>query len=71
MCKKTAPPSPPTVSASGKKVLHCPATGKYVMYIHAETPDYGYAHIGVAVADAPTGFSSHSDHHHVARLPEP
>ena len=37
------------------KVLHCPATGKYVMYIHAETPDYGYAHIGVAVADAPTG----------------
>ena len=37
------------------KVLHCPATGKYVMYIHAETPDYGYAHIGVAVADTPTG----------------
>lgn len=41
------------------KVLHCPATGKYVMYIHAETPDYGYAHIGVAVADAPT-YRSHS-----------
>ena len=37
------------------KVLHCPATGKYVMYIHAETPDDGYAHSGVAGADAPTG----------------
>ncbi|MBW3079201.1 family 43 glycosylhydrolase [Bifidobacterium simiiventris] len=37
------------------KVLHCPTTGKYVMYIHAETPDYMYAHIGVAVADNPLG----------------
>lgn len=37
------------------KVLHCPKTGAYVMYIHAETPDYGYAHIGVATADNPLG----------------
>ena len=37
------------------KVLRCPETGKYVMYIHAETPDYQYAHIGVAVADNPLG----------------
>lgn len=37
------------------KVLRCPATGEYVMYIHVEHDDYSYAHVGVAVADNPLG----------------
>lgn len=38
------------------KVLRCPSTGKYVMYLHVDGEnDYTYAHIGTAVADGPTG----------------
>lgn len=38
------------------KVMHCPATGKYVMYLHVDGENnYSYAHIGVAVGDSPTG----------------
>jgi hypothetical protein len=37
------------------KVMRCPATGAYVMVIHAETEGYRYAHIGVAIADNPLG----------------
>ncbi len=41
--------------AERPKVLRCPSTGEYVMYIHAERGDYDYAHIAVAVADNPLG----------------
>ncbi|MDU2422074.1 MAG: family 43 glycosylhydrolase [Bifidobacterium scardovii] len=41
--------------AERPKVLRCPSTGEYVMYIHTERGDYNYAHIGVAVADNPLG----------------
>lgn len=38
------------------KVLRCPSTGWYVMYLHVDGEnDYSYAHIGIAVGDAPTG----------------
>lgn len=38
------------------KVMRCPETGKYVMYLHVDGEnDYTYAHIGTAVADSPTG----------------
>jgi len=41
------------------KVYHNARTGKYVMYMHLdgriEKRDYGYAEVGVAVSDAPTG----------------
>lgn len=41
--------------AERPKVLRCPSTGEYVMYIHTERGDYNYAHIGVAVVDNPLG----------------
>lgn len=41
--------------AERPKVLCCPITGEYVMFIHAEHGDYNYAHIAVAVADNPLG----------------
>lgn len=37
------------------KVLKCPSTGKYVLWAHVDSPDYKKAHVGVAVADSPTG----------------
>jgi beta-galactosidase len=37
------------------KVLKCPSTGKYVLWAHVDSPDYRKAHVGVAVADSPTG----------------
>jgi beta-galactosidase len=37
------------------KVLRCPATGKYVLWAHVDSPDYAKASLGVAVADAPDG----------------
>ena len=38
------------------KVMRCPATGRYVMYLHVDgEDDYSYAHIGVAVGETPTG----------------
>jgi beta-galactosidase len=37
------------------KVLRCPATGKFVMWMHLDDQAYLVAQAGVAVADAPTG----------------
>lgn len=38
------------------KVLRCPSSGRYVMYLHVDGEnDYTYAHIGTAVSDSPTG----------------
>ena len=38
------------------KVLRCPSTGRYVMYVHVEAEgEYSYAHVGTAIADSPTG----------------
>ncbi|GAB4461433.1 MAG: glycoside hydrolase family 43 protein [Armatimonadaceae bacterium] len=37
------------------KVLKCPATGQYVMWMHIDSQDYRKANVGVAVSDKPTG----------------
>ena len=37
------------------KVLHCAATGKFVMYFHSSNPEHRIARRGLAVADAPDG----------------
>jgi hypothetical protein len=37
------------------KVLYNAGTGKYVMWMHIDSPDYKYARAGVAVADSPLG----------------
>lgn len=37
------------------KVLFCEKTGKYVMWFHADSADYTFAHAGCAVSDAPEG----------------
>lgn len=37
------------------KVLRNPKTGKYILFAHADSADYEYARIGVAVSDRPTG----------------
>ena len=37
------------------RVLRCPATGRFVMWFHADDASYGSAQVGVAVADAPEG----------------
>lgn len=37
------------------KVVHCPTTGKYVLWAHADSPDYKKACVGVAIADTPIG----------------
>lgn len=37
------------------KVIYNASTGKYVMWVHAESADYGKAAAGVAVSDSPTG----------------
>jgi hypothetical protein len=38
------------------KVMRCPATGRYIMYVHVDGEgDYSYAHIGTAVSDSPSG----------------
>ena len=37
------------------RVLRCPATGRFVMWFHADDATYGTAQAGVAVADAPEG----------------
>ena len=37
------------------RVLRCPATGRFVMWFHADDATYGLAQAGVAVADAPEG----------------
>lgn len=37
------------------KVIYNDRTGKYVMWMHIESPDYEKAHCGVAVSDSPAG----------------
>ena len=37
------------------KVLFNEKTGKFVMWVHLDTPDYSYAGVGVATADSPEG----------------
>lgn len=37
------------------KVIFCPMTEKYVLWAHADSPDYKKASVGVAVSDSPTG----------------
>ena len=37
------------------RVLRCPATGRYVMWFHADDAAYRAASVGVAVADGPEG----------------
>ena len=37
------------------KVIYNAATGKYVMWLHIDTADYGLSRAGVAIADSPTG----------------
>ncbi len=37
------------------KVLRCPRTGKYLMWLHIDRQDYSFARVGVAVSDSPSG----------------
>ena len=37
------------------KVIYSEKTGKYVMWFHADSADYTFAHAGCAVADKPEG----------------
>lgn len=37
------------------KVIYNDKTGKFVMWMHIESPDYEKAHAGVAIADSPVG----------------
>lgn len=37
------------------KVIYNEKTGKFVMWMHIESPDYEKAHAGVAISDSPTG----------------
>lgn len=37
------------------KVIYNEETGKFVMWMHTDSPDYGKAEAGVAIADSPTG----------------
>ena len=37
------------------KVIYSQKTGKYVMWFHADSADYTFAHAGCAVADKPEG----------------
>lgn len=38
------------------RVLRCPATGLYVMYLHVDGEgDYRYAHVGTAISERPEG----------------
>ena len=37
------------------KVIYNDKTGKFVMWMHIESPDYEKAHAGVAISDTPTG----------------
>ena len=56
------------------KVLHCPATGRFVMWMHSESPRRDKAAVGVAVADGGRVQRGEVDgvgalrHHHLAGL---
>ncbi len=41
------------------KVIYNATTGKFVMWMHVDSPDYGKAAVGVAVSDSPTGIFSY------------
>lgn len=45
----------PSKVAERPKVIFNRATGKYVMWLHVDSPDYTAARAGVAVADSPVG----------------
>ena len=45
----------PTKVAERPKVLFNQKTGKFVLWLHIDTPDYKYARTGVAIADTPVG----------------
>ena len=39
----------------GPKVLHNLQTGNFVMWMHIDSPDYGWARVGVAVSKTSLG----------------
>ena len=45
----------PTMVIERPKVVYNEATGKFVMWMHIDSPNYGKASAGVAVSDSPTG----------------
>ncbi len=45
----------PTQVLERPKVIYNKKTGKFVMWMHIDSPDYSKAEAGVAIADAPTG----------------
>ena len=45
----------PTQVCERPKVIYNQKTGKYVMWMHIDSPDYSKAAVGVAVSDTPTG----------------
>ncbi len=45
----------PSRVAERPKVIYCPGTGKFVMWLHIDRQDYRQAATGVAIADDPTG----------------
>lgn len=47
--------SNPTPVLERPKVIYNAKTGKYVMWMHIDSPNYAFAEAGVAMSDAPTG----------------
>lgn len=45
----------PTMVIERPKVLYNEKTGKYVMWMHIDSPNYSKASAGVAISDSPTG----------------
>jgi len=45
----------PSKAVERPKVIYNETTGKYVMWLHIDTPDYATARAGVAVSDTPAG----------------
>lgn len=45
----------PTMVVERPKVVYNESTGKFVMWMHIDSPNYGKASAGVAVSDSPTG----------------
>ena len=45
----------PTMVIERPKVIYNDRTGKFVMWMHIDSPTYNYARGGVAVSDSPTG----------------
>ena len=50
-----APVKEPYYRMERPKILKCPATGKYVMWFHCDTPSFGIQSVGVLTADAVDG----------------